>query len=594
MKPLPPVVSRLLLLGGGGAATLLVLLTGGVFSPLLPLLVAALVLLIRYEPDPRVLLAPPAVAGMLLLAGVRAGQGGGSTALGVMALLLAALPGLYWRRDARREAAPAAVDGQAEAAHWPRDADGPSAADEHADLERALAAVSARIGASSAVLWEVDGYHGKAWPRAASAGRPHQQVRLSGDPMGWAWENGMRMRMEQPPRWSEPGLAVVADRLRRHGDFGNMLTYAFEPGRMPADDLPFDETAVYFRGILAFQEARAEATADRRRLRTLLAGLTRTPGELDIESFAPELCSTAMDLVEGTGAAIGFWHGDHGTVLAAVGEDGGPRSGDHFAPPAAELALAVRADAMLVRSADGWSMGRTHVAHQAERWTSRPRALAALPLRTAHDTIGVLAVWTSRAPAFHPEWLELLHMMAPYAAIHLQHAVQYGSIKESAARDPLTMLRNRRAFEEVFTAETSRFERYGRPLSLMMLDLDHFKGINDRFGHEAGDEVLRRTARIIEDCVRDVDTAARVGGEEFVVLMPETGLGAALDAAERIRSSIAKATVDWRGTAIPVRVSAGVSSAPEIVATPAELMGSADTALYAAKAHGRNRVAAAG
>jgi diguanylate cyclase (GGDEF)-like protein len=403
----------------------------------------------------------------------------------------------------------------------------------------------------------------------------------------------VRMRLDRPPHWAGDDHVVVADRLRRRGDTGDILTYAFHPGRVPADDLPFDETAVYVRGMLSLQEARAAAAADRRRLTTLLNGLTTTPGELDIESFGPQLCQTAAELLEGTGAVLGFWHGDHGAIIAAWGDDGGPRTGELFAPPAAELALAVRAETMLVRSAPGWSLGRTHLAHPHERWQARPRALAALPLHTAEGTIGVLAVWTTAAPAFDPRWLELLRMMGPYAGIHLQHALQYGSIKETAGRDPLTQLRNRRGFDEIFTAETSRFERYGRPLSLLMLDLDHFKGVNDRYGHEAGDEVLRRVARIVQSCVRDVDTPARLGGEEFVVLMPETPLAAALDAAERIRAAVAAVPVEWNGTAIPVRISIGVSEAPGLVPAPAGLIASADAALYAAKGQGRNRVAAA-
>jgi len=581
-------------LAAASAALLVVVMATGITaSPLLVGLVAAVAGWIRYEPRREVAAAPLALAVVLLVGDALAG---GLGARGVLVALLAAAgtaPGLFWRRENRRTARQLArLDDITAQVRRGRDVDAPDAADELEFLQRALSAVALRVGAEGVILWAVDPRDGRARSVAAT-GRVlrNASVRLSGDPLGWTWENGIRMRMEQPPGWVQDGLAVVADRLRRAGDSGELLAYAFRPGQIPAEDVVFDEAALYIQGLMELQEARRSASADKRRLRTLLTGLSRTPGELDIESFAPELCGVAAALVDGTGAAIGFWHGDHGTLLACVGEDEGPARGDIFTAPGSELGLAVRADTMLVRSADNWALGRTHLVHTHERWKNRPRALATLPLRTVDGTIGVLAVWSSRDRDLDPALLELLHMLEPYAAIHLQHAVQYGTIKESAERDPLTLLRNRRAFESTFAAETSRFERYGRPLALLVLDLDHFKGVNDRYGHEAGDEVLRRTARIIHNTVRDVDTAARLGGEEFVVLMPETSLEAALDAGERIRAAIEEVRIEWRGAVIPVSVSVGVSSAPEIVAAPAELMKSADAALYTAKEQGRNRVA---
>jgi diguanylate cyclase (GGDEF)-like protein len=594
--PRDPELTRSARRAAVAAAGLLLasLASGGAASPLVPLLVGALIALIRYTPARVVLAVPLLVFAVLVSHAVIFDALGGRVVLAALGAGVATVAGLVWRREARRTAESLAkLDDIMAQARRDRSAAVPAAAEELADLQRALASVAGRIGAHSVLLWDVEGYRGAARPLAGSANRPPVPVRLSGDPLGWAWEQGMRLRMEDAPRWAEPGNAVVIDRLRRHDDVGHLVTYAFEPGRMPADELPFEEAAVYLRGVMALQDARADANEDSRRLNTLLAGVRRIPGELDLETLAPDLCQTAASLVNGSGAAIGLWNGDHGSVVAVSGDDGGPRPGDLFGPPASELALAVRAEAMLVRQAPEWSLGRTCVAHPHERWQTRPRALAALPLRGPVGTIGVLAVWTTKASALEPDALALLHALSPYAAMHLEHARTFGSMRESAERDPLTQLRNRLAFDQIFTAEATRFERYGRPISLLMLDLDHFKGINDQYGHEAGDEILRRTARTIESCIRDVDTAARLGGEEFVVLMPETPLAAAVDAGERIRQAITRAPIEWRGSSIPVRISIGVSSAPERVATPAELIGSADAALYQAKETGRNRVVAA-
>jgi diguanylate cyclase (GGDEF)-like protein len=330
-----------------------------------------------------------------------------------------------------------------------------------------------------------------------------------------------------------------------------------------------------------------------RRLHSLAVGLRAIPGTLNIDSLAHDLCLTASSITEATGAVIGTWDGQSGELLAVVGTDGGPRPGDTFAAPASELALAMLADTMIVRQSGDWSLGRTSVAHPGERWDTRPRAMAALPLRGAGDTVGVLAVWTSRAPALEPLGLDLLHALSPYAAMHLEHARSYGQVRDTADRDPLTLLRNRRAFDSAIGGERMRFERYGRPVSLLLMDIDHFKSINDRFGHEAGDEVLRRVAALLAASIRDVDTAARYGGEEFVVLLPETRLKAAVEVAERIRTAIAGTTVPYGGAAIRLSVSVGVSCCPERVSAPADLVGSADAALYQAKAAGRNRTVVA-
>lgn len=156
-----------------------------------------------------------------------------------------------------------------------------------------------------------------------------------------------------------------------------------------------------------------------------------------------------------------------------------------------------------------------------------------------------------------------------------------------ATTDALTGLVNRRAFEEVLTRETALVDRIDRPVSLILCDIDHFKGFNDTFGHPAGDEVLRQVASTIRGCCRTSDVAARIGGEELAVLLPGTETEGALTLAERIRSAIAEGP--WH--LHPVTVSVGVATmGPKdgMVAPP--LYEAADRALYQAKRDGRNQV----
>ncbi len=162
--------------------------------------------------------------------------------------------------------------------------------------------------------------------------------------------------------------------------------------------------------------------------------------------------------------------------------------------------------------------------------------------------------------------------------------------------DALTSLNNRRYFEERLTEEFARSTRYRSPLSLVMMDIDHFKRLNDNYGHPFGDEVLRMVARTVRGRLREVDFVARYGGEEIIALLPETGPKDAMGACERVREAIASIQLEHRaldGTIKPVQVTAslGVASVPaKSLPTMEELLRAADTCLYEAKGAGRNCV----
>lgn len=160
-----------------------------------------------------------------------------------------------------------------------------------------------------------------------------------------------------------------------------------------------------------------------------------------------------------------------------------------------------------------------------------------------------------------------------------------------ARTDMLTGLHNRRHFEEVALAEWGRCIRYGRSATLVLFDLDHFKRINDQHGHPAGDAVLRAIAALSREEIRDIDTLARIGGEEFVLLLPETDMAAALILAERLRGRILAEEIKLSKTMLQVSASFGI--APLVTPDKADWrhgLRRADTALYRAKANGRNRI----
>ncbi len=170
-------------------------------------------------------------------------------------------------------------------------------------------------------------------------------------------------------------------------------------------------------------------------------------------------------------------------------------------------------------------------------------------------------------------------------------------LAEGAVVDPLTGLHNRRHFEERLGSELAAAQRHGRPVSLLLCDVDHFKRINDEFGHLAGDETLKMVSFVLRGAVRKEDVLARYGGEEFVVVARETPLDGAQSLGERIRRAVQKSRCAWQGHDLGVTVSIGVTVSVGLAEfvpgrTERELIESADRALYLAKQAGRNRVVA--
>jgi diguanylate cyclase (GGDEF)-like protein len=166
-------------------------------------------------------------------------------------------------------------------------------------------------------------------------------------------------------------------------------------------------------------------------------------------------------------------------------------------------------------------------------------------------------------------------------------------LRRLAITDDLTGLFNRRHFLHLVERELKRFERYGRPLSLVMLDIDHFKRVNDQFGHAVGDKVLKSIAQSCRAALRGTDTIARIGGEEFAVVTCETSLSEATAVAERIRQNIATIPIPYDTQELTVTVSLGVADVSPQRQTIDDILEAADRALYESKMRGRNCVVAA-
>jgi diguanylate cyclase (GGDEF)-like protein len=192
------------------------------------------------------------------------------------------------------------------------------------------------------------------------------------------------------------------------------------------------------------------------------------------------------------------------------------------------------------------------------------------------------------------ETVQILNALRTQSAPYLQNAMLHRKVKDLAALDDLTMILNRRFGLRRLQEEFSRSVRHGVPVSVLMIDIDHFKTFNDTFGHDAGDAVLRRISETLESNLRSGDVICRYGGEEFLVVAPGTGLNDAAVLADRLRRIIETDQVAWGNQTLAVTVSIGMATWPiERASISEELITAADKALYHAKDRGRNCIAMA-
>jgi len=194
------------------------------------------------------------------------------------------------------------------------------------------------------------------------------------------------------------------------------------------------------------------------------------------------------------------------------------------------------------------------------------------------------------AQALHSDDRDALTILAAHAATALDNAQHHARALAAASEDSLTELLNHRAFQTRLEEEMARARRGGQSLAVVMIDLDGFGAVNNAHGHQAGDVTLLAVTRCLREQTRQADVAARYGGDEFVLILPETDLDEALETAERIRSELARLTVAHRARAIRITASIGVAVMPGHATTREDLIGAADNASYAAKRAGKDRV----
>lgn len=219
------------------------------------------------------------------------------------------------------------------------------------------------------------------------------------------------------------------------------------------------------------------------------------------------------------------------------------------------------------------------------------RNILAIPVLLRNELIGEIVLANRLGnEAFTDKDEDLLLTLGFHAAFALEKARLHQDVTKLATIDGLTGLNNHRTFQERLVVEIERAKRFKQELSLLLLDIDYFKRLNDTYGHRAGDEVLKKVACRLAESMRNIDFTARYGGEEFVVILPETPLEGALFSAERLRKAMMHHTFKTGTNEISLTVSIGVAAYPGDASQREDLIERADKALYAAKHAGRNKV----
>jgi diguanylate cyclase (GGDEF)-like protein len=312
----------------------------------------------------------------------------------------------------------------------------------------------------------------------------------------------------------------------------------------------------------------------------------------DLASLSAAICESALDVSGGTRCAFVRWNAsEEKAVVESVTPLHTIEPGFAIAPDSIIGKFLRNPDRprMAVRESYRKSEGLPFSPTEASR---RIGSLAIVPLVVEDEIIGAVCVEGDEEAQLTAVEGELLSMLAPVASVALKNVEQLQDVTKKSNHDALTGLANRRQFEDRLHQLLLEHARHRQPVSLILLDIDMFKTVNDIYGHQGGDEVLVEVARAAERTIREIDLCARYGGEELAILLPQTNLAGASRTAERLREAVAMLRVASPNGGAPIKVTAsfGVASYTESVKAGDLLFPAADMALYQAKSAGRNCV----
>ncbi len=364
-------------------------------------------------------------------------------------------------------------------------------------------------------------------------------------------------------------------------------------GQAPFDDIDavaLEAAAAEVVGALHTEKLVVGASRASRDMRVLYSAANALTEALTVD----DVCSVAAGLVASFApvdrVVVTHVVDEHGTqeVVFTDGDGVGVEVGHRFEDDASLAAVALR------RHHDLPYSGRLERADTPIYGEGTPlrdaRSLTIFPMIVGQQPVGTFAVASSEPGAYGTTQRDRLRLIVNYVATALANAMAYSRAVRMATTDGMTGLTNHRTFKERGAEALARAQRSRRPVSLIITDIDHFKKVNDTWGHATGDDVIRSVAAVLRDSLRQVDLGARYGGEEFAILLEDTDTPDAAGLAERLRIAVSELAFDGGGTPFSVTLSLGVATFPADAENLGDLIETADQALYTAKRGGRNRV----
>jgi diguanylate cyclase (GGDEF)-like protein len=350
--------------------------------------------------------------------------------------------------------------------------------------------------------------------------------------------------------------------------------------------------AVQVGRLVSHFEIRRNYSKAMRQSQALLSAARRVQGHKTQEALVKAISESALQISSASDAALIRWRGDvgKGWVHYATNGFGHPAP---FPLTAESLAFRTCSDGTMLIIEDVTQLGPAPLFFEGDGgW--KQGSVGIVPLKLEDRVIGAIVVAAKQTGVLTRDEARNVTLLGALAGTSLEIVWEMEEVNRRARTDALTGLANRRAFDEQLGYQLLQADRFGHPVSLIVADVDHFKKVNDTWGHEVGDVVLKSIAAKLTAGVRAVDQCSRYGGEEFAMVLPQTALGGAVELADRLRKAVELEPVVASGQQINVTISCGVAVYPDGGLTKEGLFAAADRALYEAKSSGRNCVKSAG
>lgn len=502
---------------------------------------------------------------------------------------------LMWRTDASKVPTPRLTLSDVDAREQTMQEEAESAADMDT-LNAYLADVRDSIGGDEAVFWRWSEARDSVAPFAwstPSVPRPRFfDVNAWGSLIRWSAAERM-LTFDADDRVAIARLAAAP--VEHDGQLLGVVSVArkegLERGRAYIK-LWLPRHAVQVGRLVSLFEIRRNYSKAMRQSQALMSAAKRVQGHKTQEALVKAISESALQISSGSDAALIRWRGDVGKGWAHYATPGFGQAAPFQLTPES-LAYRTCSEGTILLVEDTAAMGQPPLFFEGDGgW--KKGSVAIVPLKLEDRVIGAIVVASPQAGALSRDETRNITLLGALAGTSLEIVWEMEEVNRRARTDALTSLSNRRAFDEHLGYHLLQSDRFGHPVSLIVADVDHFKQVNDTWGHETGDVVLKSIARTLTAGVRAVDVCARYGGEEFAVVLPQTDLAGAVELADRLRKAVEAEVVVSGAEQIRVTISCGVACYPEGGLTKDGLFAAADRALYDAKSSGRNCVRSAG